>query len=83
VAGPGAAWLVGFCPYRRLVAVAAVTSAGQLFGALVELTGDAGLAGAVGQGLACVEAHLWRRTAQGWVVEVHTLTAEDFAPRGR
>jgi hypothetical protein len=80
--------LVGFDPYRwRLVGVAAVASAGQLFRALVELMDDAGLAGAVGRGLACVGSPVWKRTAgggrRGWIVEVHTLTAEDFAPPGR
>jgi hypothetical protein len=49
VAGPGPVRLVGFDPcLRRLVA--AVTSPGQLLRALVELLGDAGLAGAVRQG---------------------------------
>jgi hypothetical protein len=41
--------------------------------ALVELMGDAGLVGAVGQGVATVEAHRWHRMAQGWGVEVYPV----------
>jgi hypothetical protein len=76
--------LVGFDPSRRrLVAVAAAMSAGQLFWVLVELMGDARLARAVGRGFATVEAHRWRRTARGWAAEVYPLTAGDFGPYGR
>ena len=52
MAGPGTLRLVGFdASHRRLVGVAAVASAGQLFRALAELMGDAGLAGAVREGV--------------------------------
>jgi hypothetical protein len=72
--------LVGFDPSRRrLVAVAAVTSAGQLFQALAEMMGDAGLGEAVRGGPAAVEVYRWRRTARGWTVEVYPVTAVDFA----
>jgi hypothetical protein len=82
VAGPVPVRLVGFDLHRRrLVAVAALTSAGQLFRALVELMGHARLAGTVRRGLPAVEVHRWTRAGRRWVCEVCALAAGDFAPR--